>query len=106
MIRAVRLTPSAQEDFIDRFVMIGADSSDSAERFRTGLLETLQFLAQSPNAGRPYRMRARVFRGMRAWPVGGFPKILIFYQPDEEGNLIVRRILHGAMDLRRELKRR
>ncbi len=39
------------------------------------------------------------------WPIPGFKKYLIFYRPIRNG-IEVGRVLHGAMDLPRELRKR
>ena len=102
MTRRIRIAPAAEEDFVDRFSHLGLESTEAAERFRLRLMETLGFLSEAPHSGRRYSVSDPLLRGMRVWRVTGFPKILIFYQVERD-ELIVRRILHGAMDLDVEL---
>jgi plasmid stabilization system protein ParE len=102
MTRRVKIAAPAEEDFVDRFTHIGLESDEAAERFRLRLLETLRFISESPHFGRRYPVSDPILRGMRVWRVAGFPKILVFYQAEAE-EIVVRRILHGAMDLGAEL---
>jgi plasmid stabilization system protein ParE len=101
MTYRILVTPHAEEDFVERFSYLGIESSEAAERFRVRMLETFQFLSDSPRIGKFYPVPG--MRGMRVWRIAGFPKILVFYQIDED-RIIVRRILHGAMDLKSEFE--
>src|ERR1041384_623754 len=103
MTRRIKNAAPAEEDFIDRFTHIGLESDETAERFRLRLLETLRFISESPHVGRRYPVSDPVLRGMRVWRVAGFPKVLVFYQVQAD-EIVVRRILHGAMDLESELE--
>ena len=52
-----------------------------------------------PRKGRIWKnLQMEPERELRVWKVKGFPKILIFYQPENSGVSVVR-VLHGARDL-------
>lgn len=60
----------------------------------------IQALAQMPELGRARNFRNPRFSSVRAWPVKGFERYLIFYRPLADGIEILR-VIHGARDLER-----
>jgi plasmid stabilization system protein ParE len=100
----IHLADAAERDVADHYVYIGLDSPDAAERFLIRAWETFQLLAATPRAGRPWRSPHGELKGMRVWRVSGFPRVLVFYRVGR-GVLDVKRLLHGARDTERELRR-
>jgi toxin ParE1/3/4 len=84
--------PQAQEDLLDTWVRIAADSPFHADRFLDLLGDKMQLLADAPGIG---RSRAELFPGLRSLPVGNY---VIFYCQVSTGIEIVR-VLHGARDI-------
>ena len=73
--------------------------ADLALRFVDAVESALGRLEQHPYLG-----RARHFRqpGLRSWPVPGFRRWLLFYQPTHKGIRLFR-VIHSAMDLEAQL---
>ena len=67
-------------------------------RFIDGVKSTMRLLADNPGLGAPRRFARKKLLGLRAFPVRGFEKHLVFYRPTEHG-IEVLRVLHGARDL-------
>jgi toxin ParE1/3/4 len=84
--------PQAQEDLLDIWVRIAADSPFHADRFLDLLDDKMRLLADAPGIGRP---RAELSPGLRSLPVGNY---VIFYRQVGIAIEIVR-VLHGARDI-------
>lgn len=95
---AILISPLADRDIDEHFAYIVEDSLDAAVRFFDATHETFEDLLAMPQIGRVYQFKNTELSGIRAWPVKGFPKYLIFYRPTQEGIVIVR-LLHGAQDI-------
>jgi toxin ParE1/3/4 len=93
--------PAAIADIEDIYVYIALDSPDTAARFPAACDETFRWLAQSPRAGRIFR--GKQTRGVRVWPVAGFPNHLIFYRV-RSGMIVVLHVLAGMRDLDRHVR--
>jgi toxin ParE1/3/4 len=100
----VHMSPAAEQDVADHFVYIGLDSPESAERFLRRADETFEFLANSPRIGKLWGSTHSNLKGVRVWRVIGFSSVLVFYRPGRQV-VDVRRLIHGARDLQRELDR-
>ena len=68
-----------------------------AERWYQALKRSVQFLEQTPHAGRLRSDLTPV--GIRSWRVKGFPRWLIFYRASQDGEIVLLRIRTGDMDL-------
>ena len=90
-------SPKAEQDLDDAVRHIALDNSDAAERVRHTILNTADFLAQHPEAGRRIRYVAPRHRGIRWFVVPRFRNYLIFYQPFRD-SIVVIRVLHAAQD--------
>lgn len=73
------------------------------ERFLTSAFETFDVIERRPRIGTPHRARRARLKGLRRWPVDGFPNHLIFYRPIRGGIEIVD-VIHAARDLLRALE--
>lgn len=98
MRRRVYRHPKAISDAEESAVYIGLDSPEAAVRFLDALEETLRVLSANPEIGSARIFERDELAGLRALPVKGFSKHLVFYRPIEHG-IEVLRVLHGARDL-------
>lgn len=73
-------------------------SEATTERFLDAVEKAVADLAGMPGMGAPWQSPLMRLAGIRAWPVPGFRKWLIFYR-EVSGELEVLRVLHGARDL-------
>src|SRR4051812_48207364 len=80
--------------------VIAVDSLAAADRFLVSAHATARSLLRFPHRGRPRLFRLADLKGTRSLAVIGFPKHLLFYRV-EGTRLVVARVLHGSMDLRR-----
>jgi toxin ParE1/3/4 len=95
--------PAALRDLIAVAQYIREDDEEAADRFLQAAEETFSRLAANPTIGRPRHFQRRP--GLRSWQVQGFEKYLVFYKALPDG-IEIKRVLHGARDLRRILTRR
>ena len=93
----------AEEDLTEAYLYIGADSPAAAERLLDAVEVAVQFLFETPGAGRQREFRSPRAQGMRSWAVKGFQADLIFYCADGD-DLEVVRFIHGARDIPRLLE--
>jgi plasmid stabilization system protein ParE len=96
MIKA-RLSPKAVRDLDEHCGYIAGDNPEAAERVRRIILNTADLLAQHRELGRRIRKAALCHAQIRWFVVPKFRNYLIFYQPFQETNMVVR-ILHAAQD--------
>lgn len=68
-------------------------ASRFVEQARTGFIK----LSENPGLGTPVPTRNSDLAGMRKWRIEGFPKMLVFYLPQDRGIRILR-IFHAASD--------
>ena len=93
----------AEEDLTEAYLYIGADSPAAAERMNDAVEVAVQFLFETPGAGRQREFHSPRAQGIRSWVVKGFQAYLIFYRTDGE-DLEVVRFIHGARDIPRLLE--
>jgi toxin ParE1/3/4 len=90
---------AAKRDLMDHFVFFGENASvDVARRFLHAANVSFQVLAKMPELGAQRNFRNPRFSSVRAWPVKGFERYLIFYRPLTDGVEILR-VIHGARDI-------
>ncbi len=77
------------------------EQPDAGQRFLVALDESVKQLLAQPELG---RFRPEVKPELRSWAVEGFGNWIIFYRVDKESLRLVR-VLHGARDLPRALRR-
>ncbi|CAO3416352.1 MULTISPECIES: type II toxin-antitoxin system RelE/ParE family toxin [Azospirillum] len=95
---AMRIFPSprARKDILDHYTYIGLRDEAAAERFLTAIDRSFARIAEHPDIGSTRLWRNPALRGIRAWPVAGFDRHLIYYRRQGPDALRVLRILHGA----------
>ncbi len=100
MTAETRFFPRARLDLIKEASFLADNASPKvAERFLDAAEQTATRLAAMPRMGRLWKsLRLGPENELRVWKVKGFPKILIFYQPEKSGISVVR-VLHGSRDL-------
>ena len=97
-----RLSAKAKGDLRAIWSYIAADSVDAADRVENAIYATCRFLAESPLRG---HMREDLTRlPVRFWTLVRYPNYIVVYDPATKPLTIVR-ILHGARNVARELKR-
>ncbi|MEO7677107.1 MAG: type II toxin-antitoxin system RelE/ParE family toxin [Verrucomicrobiota bacterium] len=97
-MRRIVISPKADLDLDDQFVVIAPDNIEAAERFLTTAHEAFTLLAENPQLGVSVE-----FKTIRLWPITRFRNHLIFYRPILDGIEIVR-VLHAARDWTRVLE--
>ena len=99
-------TPASKRDLIGIGVYLADFASPAtADRFLDAVHDDLDKLLAMPGMGAMRSFRFRGLRGVRSWPVSGFRAYLLFYRPSTRGITLVR-VIHGARDLRREMRKR
>ena len=95
----IRRTPSSRQDYSEIWDYVAQDNPDAADALLRTLDSKPQLLSDFPHAGRD---RSEVRPRLRSFPVGNY---VIYYRP-MRGGIEVVRVVHGARDLRKILKRR
>ena len=100
MSAEARFFPRARLDLLEQAAYLAENASfEVAERFLDAAERSVSKLAEIPNMGRVWEgLRPETQGKIRVWRVEGFPKILIFYRPEDAGIAVVR-VLHSARDL-------
>jgi plasmid stabilization system protein ParE len=100
MTRIVQRT-EAELDLVEAFVFLGNESIVSARLFLQRAQETFHLLAEQPEIGWKLESKNPSLQNIRKFPVKGFPKLIIFYRPIDDGDdgIEVLRVLHGSLEL-------
>lgn len=95
----VRIRPLADGDIDAHVAHLAREAGDAvALRFLEGLERTLGAVASEPAVGSPRHFDDPRLAGLRARPVAGFRRIVVFYLTLDTAVEVVR-VLHGARDL-------
>ena len=97
-MRRIVISPKADIDLDDQFLVIAQDNIEAAQRFLAAAQDAFALLVKLPELG-----VSVPFRNIRLWPITRFRNHLIFYRPTSDGIEIVR-VLHGARDWTRVLE--
>ncbi len=89
---------AAERDLADQVEYIARERPAAARRYLLALKNSFKRLVENPEVGALHTFGNPKLRGLRMWPVPGFPKFLIFYRVTK-GRVEVIRILHGARDI-------
>lgn len=98
MPERVTVLPAADADLDDLFAYLLPESPTAAFKFLAAADKTFESLLKHPNIGFRRESKNPDLKDMRTFPVKGFPKLIVFYRPTENGIEVIR-ILHGARDL-------
>jgi toxin ParE1/3/4 len=93
----------AEQDLLEIYLYLGAKSASAAEGFVDAVGDAVEFLRETPSAGRLRDFRSPLARGIRSWAPPDFANYLIFYRV-EGGDIEIVRLLHGARDIPRILE--
>ena len=100
-MRRFHLTPDATDDIDEIFIYLQQEAGDDvALRFRAEFFEHFNLLASRPGIG--HRRRDLTPRPLHFFPVDPY---LIAYQPEED-RIVIHAVLHGARDVKRQLRAR
>ncbi|MET0355420.1 MAG: type II toxin-antitoxin system RelE/ParE family toxin [Cellvibrio sp.] len=88
----ILISPQAEEDLVDIWLYIAADSPDNADRFLDYIYQQARHLAELPQSG---KLRPELAPDLRSFPVA---KYLLFYR-EQNSNIELVRVLHAARDL-------
>jgi toxin ParE1/3/4 len=99
------IQPAAREDILRqyRYYLIEKDAEATAERFLDAARAAMEFVFRRPAAGVHKKLNNPILRGLRSWPVKGFPAIRIYYLASEDEVRVIR-VLHGKRDVDLVLK--
>jgi toxin ParE1/3/4 len=93
------LTKKALEDLSDIWnYTFDTWSENQADKYYTMILENCENLADNPELGKTYERITENLKGFRAG------KHVIFYMKHESDSILIVRILHGQMDLKKKIK--
>lgn len=98
MTRRLVRRERAKRDIIELVGYIADDSPEAAARLLAALESTFQSISHAPGIGAVRAYIAPTLKGLRVWPVRGFPSHLIFYQETADTVDIVR-VLHARRDI-------
>ncbi|HEY0009706.1 MAG TPA: type II toxin-antitoxin system RelE/ParE family toxin [Tepidisphaeraceae bacterium] len=76
----------------------------AAAHFARIIDDDLATLAQNPNFGTRLDGLPERLAGIRQWPMSHFINYIIYYRPIESGIEVIR-VIHGARDVRRILRK-
>jgi plasmid stabilization system protein ParE len=100
------LRDDAIEDVEEIARHIASDKLNPGVRFYEAVLKDCSMLAENPGAGALREPDNPRLKELRYWPIGGFQNYLIYYTPRQGGGIDVLRVVHGARDIARILKRK
>ncbi|WP_448203845.1 type II toxin-antitoxin system RelE/ParE family toxin [Azospirillum sp. sgz302134] len=90
-------SPRARKDIQDHFTYIGLRDEVAAERFLDAVNHTFLRLAEHPDIGSTRLWRNPALHGIRAWPVAGHDRHIVYYRRQSSDSLRILRVLHGAV---------
>lgn len=90
-------SPRAKRDIVNHYIRIGLGNEAAAERFLMAVDRTVRRIAERPDIGSTRLWRNPVLRGVRAWPVVGFERYIVYYRRQTSDSLRILRLLHGAV---------
>ena len=95
----VRKRATARRDLVEHFLYLFEEAGlETADRFLVNAEESFTHLSTHPHLGVQLSLRNSELAGMRKWQVKDFENFLIFYQPHEDGDVSIVRVLHATRD--------
>jgi toxin ParE1/3/4 len=94
------IRPAAREDILRqyRYYLIEQDAEVAAVRFLEAVRVAMEYVFRRPDTGAPKVMKDSALKGLRSWPVKGFPAMRIYYLVSEDEVRVIR-VLHGKRDI-------
>jgi toxin ParE1/3/4 len=97
--------PKADQDLDDQAYYFATEAGpELGHRFLLAAHETFGLLASQPLIGWLPRLKHPALTSLRVFPVSGFKKMLVFYQPLPNG-VDIMRVVHSSRNLRTLLRR-
>lgn len=93
---AVAQSRRARADLLRIYEYLYEADPNAADRFLDGVGKALDIIARHPAIGSPRLWRSPALVGLRAWPVIGFPRFILFYRQPSPDLVVLIRVLHGA----------
>ncbi len=96
---------AAREDILRqfRYYLVEKQVPQVAERFLDEVEAAIATLCRAPGIGTPKLFSNPRLKGLRSWPVPGFPAIRIYYI-FAANELRIVRVLHGKRDIPTQLE--
>lgn len=98
-----RIRPLATQDLEQIVAYLDARSALAGDQFLGEFFRAANLLLGMPRLGRMRRSQGRL-KGLRSWPLSKFKDYLVSYIPTETGIDVIR-VLHGAREIDRELRK-
>jgi len=93
------IRPKADQDLDAHADYLTTEASlNVSHRFLVSAHDTFALLATHPHMVWSFKSQSQPFQSMRVFPVYGFEKMLVLYQPLKGGVEIIR-VLHGSRDV-------
>lgn len=93
----ILLSPRARKVILGHYTHIGLHDESAAERFLDAVDHSVARLAEHPDIGSTRLWRNPALHGIRAWPVAGFDRHILYYRRETPDRLRILRILHGSV---------
>lgn len=90
-------TEVAETDIQEITQYIALDNAEAAHRVATAIEETAYLLAENPNLG--VSARSNVHRDLRMFPISNYPNYLLFFQRENDVDVVIVRVFHGGRDV-------
>ena len=98
----IRFLKASVADVAGLIQYFSEEGGRAGGRFERSLEAAVSRLQAFPRIGHPLTTGNPRIKGIRSWPVPGFPDVRLYYRPDP-GVVSVVRVIHGARDLPGEL---
>ena len=90
------VTPAAENDLTDIWLFIAEDNPQAADRVFEAAQITFDSLLEQPKIGKIFESKRKKLKGIRFFPIGKYPKYIVYYREIRNGIEVVR-ILHSRM---------
>jgi toxin ParE1/3/4 len=96
--KPVRVAQQAQADIDQAIALYLQDAGEATTlRFLDALEDAFALLAHNPGLGSPRYATELQLPGVRCWPLRPWPQLIFYVEQEQE--LVVFRMLHGARDI-------
>jgi toxin ParE1/3/4 len=91
---------AAREDILRQYsyYLIEKDAEMAAERFTIAVHAAITQVSKHPEIEATKAFSNKALRGLRSWPIKGFPAMRVYYLSSGDVLRIIR-VLHGKRDL-------
>ena len=88
------VTPAAENDLTDIWLFIAEDNPPAADRVFEAAQMTFDSLLERPKIGKLFESKRKKLEGIRFFPIGEYPKYIVYYREIRNGIEVVR-VLHS-----------